>query len=407
MVFEHDKAKKEGVERGLKSELFNTMSKADSATNAYAIRCIRYIILALMVFLLLQYLQIWGVEESIALHGCLGALAFLLVAQIIGYFTDHTARWLKYVLVLLTVVAVTIFGIYLTYHAVLTSVVPLLIAAQYSKKRVLVFAYILSIVSIFCIVIFGYQYGVSDANMLIQAAGKSSDYGNYLFSEISSFSERRTSLIVFFAIPRCLIITAFVPLINAIVVNRKEVIMRQVEIKYTGEHDTLTGLYNRAKYASMLKEAYIKLDNVVILYFDINNLKYVNDTFGHDMGDELIVRAADSIRSTISENMDAYRLGGDEFMVVIPNGDSRDADAFIENWKQNLKTINSLPSVAECKIACGYASGSGKVFCDILKIADKNMYDNKVKCKSHAPLHVEKHELEKNTAFERHSSDGE
>ena len=122
----------------------------------------------------------------------------------------------------------------------------------------------------------------------------------------------------------------------------------------------------------------------MILYFDINNLKFVNDTFGHDMGDELIIRAAESIRGVITENMDAYRLGGDEFMVVIPNGDSTVAEAFTENWKQKLKIINSLPSVAECKIACGYASGNGKVFSEILKVADKNMYDNKVYSKSQA-----------------------
>jgi len=71
-------------------------------------------------------------------------------------------------------------------------------------------------------------------------------------------------------------------------------------------------------------------------------------------------------------------------MVVIPNSDSRGAEAFIENWKQKLKIINSLPSVAECKIAYGYASGNGKVFSEILNVADKNMYDNKVNSKSHA-----------------------
>ena len=170
--------------------------------------------------------------------------------------------------------------------------------------------------------------------------------------------------------------------IKSIVDNRKKIMMHDIEMKYTGEHDPMTGLYNRAKYASMLKEVYIKLEKVVILYFDINNLKYVNDTYGHDMGDELIIRAVESLRGAITENMDAYRLGGDEFMVVLPNGDSTDAEAFIENWKQNLKTINSLPSVAECKMAYGYASGNGKVFSEILNIADKNMYDNKVNSKT-------------------------
>lgn len=384
MIFEHDKSKKENIEHGLKNELFITMCEGDSTPNAYAIRFMRHFILVLIIFLILQLLNIWIVAESIAMIGCLGAMAILLVAQVIGLFTDHTKPWLKYVFVLLNVIAVTVIGIYLTYHAVLTLVVPLLIAAQYSEKKVLGFTYILSLISIFCIVIFGYQYGLCDANMVILTVSKTSVYGKYLYSVINPFSEQWVSIILFFAIPRCMLITAFIPMINAIVDNRKKIIMRDVEIKYTGEHDHLTGLYNRAKYASMLKETYNRLDKVVILYFDINNLKSVNDTYGHDMGDELIIRAAESIRGAISENMDAYRLGGDEFMVVIPNSDSRDAEAFIENWKQKLKIINSLPSVAECKIAYGYASGNGKVFSEILNIADKNMYDNKVNSKSQA-----------------------
>lgn len=218
--------------------------------------------------------------------------------------------------------------------------------------------------------------------MVIQTVSKASVYGQSLSSVIKPFSEQWFSIILFFAVPRCLIITAFVPMINAIVSNRKEIMLRDVELKYTGEHDQLTGLYNRAKYASMLKESYILLDKVAIIYFDVNNLKFVNDTFGHDMGDELIIRAADSIHGAIDEKMDAYRLGGDEFMVVIPNGNSDDADTFIENWKLKLKIINSLPSVAECNIAYGYACGSGKVFSEILSVADKNMYDNKVKSKA-------------------------
>jgi len=391
VILKQDKIKKWNKVHGLKNELFITKCEGDSAPNDYAIRCMRYVILVLIIFLILQFLHIWIVAESIAMIGCLGAMAILLVAQVFGLFTDHTKPWLKYVFVLLNVMAVTVTGIYLTYHAVLTLVVPLLIAAQYSEKKVLGFAYILSLISIFCIVIFGYQYGLCDANMVILTVSKSSYYGKYLYSVINPFSEQWTSIILFFAIPRCMIISAFIPMINAIVDNRKKIIMHDIEMKYTGEHDPMTGLYNRAKYASMLKEVYINLDKVVILYFDINNLKSVNDTYGHDMGDELIIRAAESIRGAITEDMDAYRLGGDEFMVVISNGDSMDAEAFIENWKQKLKIINSLPSVAECKIAYGYASGNGKVFSEILNIADKNMYDNKVNGKSQVS---KKHQFE-------------
>ncbi len=381
MIFKYTKTDKSD-KHSTKQKKFTAPREEDAAPNAYAVRCIWYIIVFVAIFMVLQLLKIWIVDEGIAMSGCLGGLAFLLVAEIIAHFTDYTTPWLKYLFVLFTVIAVTVFGIFLTYHTILTSLVPLLIAAQYSRKKVLRFAYLLSLVSIFYIVILGYQYGLCDANMVIQTVSKASVYGQSLSSVIKPFSEQWFSIILFFAVPRCLIITAFVPMINAIVSNRKEIMLRDVELKYTGEHDQLTGLYNRAKYASMLKESYILLDKVAIIYFDVNNLKFVNDTFGHDMGDELIIRAADSIHGAIDEKMDAYRLGGDEFMVVIPNGNSDDADTFIENWKLKLKIINSLPSVAECNIAYGYACGSGKVFSEILSVADKNMYDNKVKSKA-------------------------
>lgn len=381
MIFKYTKTDKSD-KHSTKQKKFTAPREEDAAPNAYAVRCIWYIIVFVAIFMVLQLLKIWIVDEGIAMSGCLGGLAFLLVAEIIAHFTDYTTPWLKYLFVLFTVIAVTVFGIFLTYHTILTSLVPLLISAQYSRKKVLRFAYLLSLVSIFYIVILGYQYGLCDANMVIQTVSKASVYGQSLSSVIKPFSEQWFSIILFFAVPRCLIITAFVPMINAIVSNRKEIMLRDVELKYTGEHDQLTGLYNRAKYASMLKESYILLDKVAIIYFDVNNLKFVNDTFGHDMGDELIIRAADSIHGAIDEKMDAYRLGGDEFMVVIPNGNSDDADTFIENWKLKLKIINSLPSVAECNIAYGYACGSGKVFSEILSVADKNMYDNKVKSKA-------------------------
>ena len=382
MIFKYNKTDKENNEHDTKQKVFITSREADAAPNAYAVHCIWYIIIFLSVFVVLQLLNIWIVDEGIAMSGCLGAMAFFLLAQVFAHFTDYTTPWLKYLFVLLTVIGVTVFGIFLTYHSILTSVFPLLIAAQYSRKRVLRFAYLLSLISIFYIVILGYQYGLCDANMVIQTVSKSSVYGNFLSSAILPFSEHWFTIILFFAVPRCLLITAFIPMINAIVSNRKEIMMRDVEIKYTGEHDQMTGLYNRSKYASMLKESYNLLDRVAIIYFDVNNLKSVNDTYGHDMGDELIMRAADSIRGAIDDNMDAYRLGGDEFMVVIHNGNSDDADMLIENWKLKLKIINSLPSVAECNIAYGYACGAGKVFSEILSIADKNMYDNKVKSKS-------------------------
>jgi len=104
------------------------------------------------------------------------------------------------------------------------------------------------------------------------------------------------------------------------------------------------------------------------------------------MGDELILRAADSIRNSLEDSMDAYRLGGDEFMVVIPDGKESDAKALVEDWKLNLNIINSKQGVIVCQIACGFAAGSGDKFDEVFRLADKQMYDNKLKSKSRSSI---------------------
>ncbi|NLH00926.1 MAG: GGDEF domain-containing protein [Clostridiales bacterium] len=365
-----------------KQKLFPVRCDEDCIPNRYTINCMWYFITVILIFAAMQQIGICIVANGLAMPGLLGASAVLLTAEVVGNLADRNSAWLKYFFVLMSVIAVAVVGIFLTYHTVLASVVPLLIAAQYSQQNVLRFAYILTIISIFAITILGYKYGLCDANMVMLTVKNSGDYGEHLLSKVFALSERWDSIILFYAIPRSLIITSFVPMINAIVKNRKEMIMRDIEIKYSGEHDRMTGFYNREKYASMLEESYWKLEKAAIVFFDLNNLKLVNDTYGHDKGDELIRRAADSIRGALKENMDAYRFGGDEFMVVIPGGDEAEAESLIENWQQRLKKINSLPGTAECCIAYGYAVGSGKEFDEILRQADKNMYKNKASGKS-------------------------
>jgi len=370
----------------LRQELLFSLTEEDSAPNTFSLNCIWYSIAFVLLFVVLQLSHICIVDNSIALPSLISTVFILLAAEVFGYYTDHAKSWLKYVLVLLAVIAVTVVGIFLTYHTILASIVPLLIAAQYSRRRVIWFAYALSMISITIIVVLGYKYGLCDANMVIQTVSKSGDYGKYLSSEVLPLSERWPTILMFFALPRCLIITAFVPMINAIVINRKDILLRDIQIQYMGEHDHMTGFYNREKYTSMLKTTYAQLKSVAVIFFDVNNLKLVNDTLGHSMGDELILRAADSIRNSLEDSMDAYRLGGDEFMVVIPDGKESDAKALVEDWKLNLNIINSKQGVIVCQIACGFAAGSGDKFDEVFRLADKQMYDNKLKSKSRSSI---------------------
>ena len=122
-------------------------------------------IAGIAVFLLLQLAHIDIVDNTIALPGLAGALCFLAAAEVFGLAVDHRRPCLKYVLILLSVLAVTVAGVFLTYHTILASVFPLLIAAQYTHKRLVLFSFVLSVVSVFLIVILGYAFGLCDANM--------------------------------------------------------------------------------------------------------------------------------------------------------------------------------------------------------------------------------------------------
>ena len=127
----------------------------------------------------------------------------------------------------------------------------------------------------------------------------------------------------------------------------------------------------------MLKDVYLQLENVAIVYFDLNNLKFINDTYGHDAGDEIIQKAAESLQNAADGTLDVYRLGGDEFIAVIPGGGQAEAEQLLKKWEAELALINGHPCVAPCDMAYGCACGQGKDFDAVLKSAEKNMYDHK------------------------------
>lgn len=86
--------------------------------------------------------------------------------------------------------------------------------------------------------------------------------------------------------------------------------------------DALTGLPNRRFFLEQLEREYARAgrypESLTIAYFDLDNFKYVNDTMGHGAGDDLLVRVAETLSTSVRESDLAFRLGGDEFAVVFP-----------------------------------------------------------------------------------------
>ena len=154
--------------------------------------------------------------------------------------------------------------------------------------------------------------------------------------------------------------------------------MMREKLIYDSEHDGLTGMYNKGKYLAMLENEYQNLDSIGIFNFDVNNLKKMNDTYGHEAGDKLIVKGADSIRKVTSSNVHGYRMGGDEFLMIACNVSEEEVYELKRRWEEELARLNALEDGIECVIAAGVVyGGKGYDFAALMKEADERMYIDK------------------------------
>ncbi len=147
------------------------------------------------------------------------------------------------------------------------------------------------------------------------------------------------------------------------------------ELRITAENDALTNMPNRYCYNNTIKSLELEEKSVCVFLFDINNLKYVNDTYGHSSGDELIVKSANCIKDCFSYDKyrNCYRIGGDEFVAIINNINEEEIKDYLENFKEKEKKY-------DVSIAIGYAYSPNIKEMGYEKLvieADKNMYRNK------------------------------
>lgn len=172
--------------------------------------------------------------------------------------------------------------------------------------------------------------------------------------------------------------TAFVSL-KEIDTGRRAALYREL-----AEKDLLTGCYNRNAYHEDTSRCK-KLTNLLLFVFDLNNLKYYNDKFGHDCGDQYITDAAHILRKIFSRHGKLYRIGGDEFCVLIDDHNTCDISHLICCLRKEEAVYNASSRNIHLQIACGYAVFDSRTDADLdalQKRADQNMYENKKQLKT-------------------------
>ncbi len=149
-------------------------------------------------------------------------------------------------------------------------------------------------------------------------------------------------------------------------------------------HDNLTGLFNRAYFHETLQQMdALKTQPVSILMADIDLLKQTNDTLGHDAGDELIRRASSVFSECFRAGDTVARIGGDEFVVLIPNANEDIAQIILNRLRTTLANHNDFYEGAPLEISFGIAtSRPGELISDVQKRADEKMYLEKQRRKA-------------------------
>ena len=150
-------------------------------------------------------------------------------------------------------------------------------------------------------------------------------------------------------------------------------------LEYLGKHDVLTKLYNRSFYVDELNRLERKGPfPVTVIIIDLNGLKAANDQLGHAAGDALLRRAGEVLSKAVDKPSYAARIGGDEFAILLPGTDERDAKVVMDGIENLLEVNNQFYTGLPLSFAMGAAtSRPGERLEDVVKRADLLMYEAK------------------------------
>lgn len=358
-------------------QIFGKSPISDEKDVAQNIYTFRFVLFCMIIYTFEEILNATGifiVDKKIFVTGYIIACFFLLmhIVSLLVLGLDNPKT--KYLSIFAIICVFNAASISLTYHMIIIIMIPLVIAGMYTSKRISVFTFVLTIFSIILITYAGYFYGVCDANMALLTAtsiGHLEKDGKFLMTQVNPNPFFTIGL--YFVLPRCFLAVAFAYVSNSVnkVIRNSQKKAVQMELK--ASMDEMTGLYNKNRLLALLDEKVYDSQNIAVIYWDVNRLKYVNDNFGHIAGDRLIIKVAEAIRSSARKDDAAFRYGGDEFVMIINDGTVEIVQEILKRWELAIgKAAEGCNFPVSASV--GYAIGERKYLEDVIAEADKNMY---------------------------------
>ncbi len=160
----------------------------------------------------------------------------------------------------------------------------------------------------------------------------------------------------------------------------KELLDSEKKLRYLSFHDSLTGLYNRTYYEKQVER--IEQEGqypVAVIIADINDLKLVNDTLGHEKGDYYLKNCATLLKNNLRSEDFLARVGGDEFVLLMPNTDRKNAEKLAERIHVEFEGYNRTKPELPLGLSVGLAvrENNTQTMRSTLIEADTMMYKNK------------------------------
>ena len=363
--------------KNIKSEQNNVMQ------NIGVFRVILFCFVVCTVMAVLNVFRIFIVDHTIMTWGYIGICVVSILYFVLILLLGIERPCIPYISIttigLIVLVSCTAF----TYHVLILITFPIVVASMYDEMLLRKYAFWMTV---FCIVVstyVGYYWGICDANMVLITCTSYKHLvkdGTFLLTKVNE--SPGISLFLYYVLPRSFTASCFQYLCNKVNYVVRKSLENAVQMEYKALIDDMTGVYNKNRLIELLNNRERDEQNIAVIYWDVNQLKYVNDNWGHLCGDRLITEIAKTIQSIAGDEDIVIRYGGDEFLLYVKDGTKEVAEQLIEKWRNCLEEDKKKENYEfPVSASVGYALGKHAQLKDIIAAADKDMYANKSICR--------------------------
>lgn len=347
--------------------------------NKHTLKGFVWFLLGVAFIWLLTVTDFFEVDKKLITIAFVSTLVLFMPSLYIFLKIDLSKQWIKYFFLTLICVVSGVIISFLSFHAVLLYIIPLLFAIQYRRSSTVCFVYVTNTVTMLISSLVSFYYGLCDLNLLLESQHTRNWYLNRITEGALNipFNENPVFIIIVFEVfPRSIILLVFSIMMQYTIVSSNEDALRIAKLTYLKETDTRTKVFNKNKYQEMVEGYYPQIDQIAAVFWDLNNLKDINDRYGHAMGDKAIEKLSAVLHGYTSDRCRVYRIGGDEFLMIIDNPASRETENVAKAVKADLEAGNADAKI-KISSAVGFAMGCGKDILEVVQLADAHMYENK------------------------------